>query len=84
MEKRIEDQKLWINLIENAFNEKRGNNSAYSYRAFSRDLDISQSLLSKVLSGKRKVTPEIGLRVGLGLKLSNEKIVELLISTLKT
>lgn len=76
------DQETWINLIEDSFNQKRGNNSAYSYRAFARDLAVSQSLLSKVLTGKRKVTPEIGLRLALGLRLSDTKTVQLLISTL--
>jgi hypothetical protein len=84
MKNKTYDQKIWINLIEDAFNEKRGKNKAYSYRAFSRDLAVSQSLLSKLLTGKRKVTPEIGLRVALGLELSNDKIVELMVSTLQS
>lgn len=72
----------WINFIEDAFQRKKGNNSAYSYRAFSRDISVSQSVLSRVLAGKKKLTPEIALRIGLGLKLPNEQIVALLVSTL--
>lgn len=75
-------QTIWINLIEEAFQKKRGSNKAYSYRAFSRDIAVSQSLISKVLTGKSKVTPEIGLRLALGLKLPSQQIVELLIHTL--
>lgn len=76
------DQKIWINIIEDAFRKKRVKNNAYSYRAFSRDLALSQSLLSQLLSGKRRVTPEIGLRVALGLGLTSERTIELLTSTL--
>lgn len=78
----MNDQGIWINLIEEAFQKKRGSNKAYSYRAFARDIAVSQSLLSKVLAGKNKVTPEIGLRLALGLKLPSHQIVELLIQTL--
>lgn len=75
-------QYVWIDLIEGAYQERRKKNPAYSYRAFSRDLGVSQCLLSRILSNKKKMTPEIGLRIALKLNLPDKQIIELMITTL--
>jgi plasmid maintenance system antidote protein VapI len=78
--KRKNSQKL-IELIGNSFKDKKERNPQYSYRAFARDLGISQSLLVKVLDGSRTATPELALRLGLHLELADREIVELAVST---
>ena len=42
-----------INIILDEFKERQDKNSSYSFRAFSRDLDISHGHLIQVLSGKK-------------------------------
>lgn len=68
-------------LISESFLQKKDRNPQYSYRAFARDLGISQSLLVKVLDGSRNGTPELALRLGLHLELSDKDIVKLAVST---
>ena len=42
------------NLICMYFERKKKNNAAYSMRAFARDLKLSQSYVSEILSGKKR------------------------------
>ncbi len=60
-------------IIRDAWIERKTRNSGYSVRAFARDLGVSQTLLSLVLSGKRPVTLELAARIAAVLKFSPEK-----------
>ncbi len=68
-------------LVINTYQGKKAKNPQYSYRAFARDLGISQSLLVKVISGTRNVSPELALRLGLHLELPEKDIINLAVST---
>lgn len=76
------NHQMWIDLIETSLNQVKKRNTAYSARALARDLNISQSLMIKIINGKRKVTPGVGLRIALHLGLPHEKTIELMVSTL--
>lgn len=69
-------------MINDVFNQRKARNPRYSYRAYARDMGVSQSLLSKVLVGKRKVTPEFALRLGMGMNLPDSELIKLVISVL--
>ncbi len=53
--------------------ERRAKNPNYSTRAFARDLGISQTLLSLIMSGKRSLSAKIALQISASLGLSNQE-----------
>jgi uncharacterized protein (TIGR02147 family) len=67
-----------VGLLKSEMLERQNRNSAYSLRAFARDLDTSPAILSLVLQGKRAVTSEKAIRWSDKLKLNNEKRHDLL------
>ncbi|MNJ91266.1 Helix-turn-helix domain protein [compost metagenome] len=54
--------------------ERVANNSSYSMRAMARQINLSPSLLSDVLNGKRKLSPERAFEVAKLLKFGKKKI----------
>lgn len=56
-------------------------NSKYSARAFARTLGIENSALSKILSGKRGLTPTMVDRLGKNLGLNPSEIAQFIIGT---
>lgn len=74
-------------MILNSYNEilalklesRQLNNSGYSLRAFARDLDISPSMLSSIISGKRKISKNLALELSKKLKLEGEEKEKFLI-----
>ncbi|MBS1958548.1 MAG: TIGR02147 family protein [Bdellovibrionales bacterium] len=55
-------------------------NPAYSLRAFARQLKLEPSYLSKILSGKRKVTPRLIQRLGSQLALDPLSVAQFIAS----
>ena len=55
--------------LENLLTEKIKKNPQFSLRAFSRLVDVSPAVLSRVLSGKRKLTFNLAVRIADALVL---------------
>lgn len=55
------------------FEEKRAINPRYSYRAFAEKLRISSGALSGIITGKRKISKKMALRLASELDLTNEE-----------
>jgi uncharacterized protein (TIGR02147 family) len=60
-------------IIQAEYERRAARNPAYSYRGFARDLDLSQSFLSQVLSRKRKLGEETALLVSQRLRLKGAR-----------
>jgi plasmid maintenance system antidote protein VapI len=73
----------WIGMINGILSERRAKNPRYSLRAFSRDIAISPAVISRLLSGKRPLTPEVACRIGLNLELTDEQFKDLVKSSLE-
>lgn len=58
-------------------------NPSYSLRSFARQLDIESSALSKILSGKRNLTPTMMKKIGFKLQLDPLMIQQLSAHTLE-
>lgn len=50
---------LFTEYLQNEFHARRAKNSSYSLRAFSRLLEVDQSLLTKVLKQKKTFSPKV-------------------------
>jgi len=70
-------------LLRDILVRKKTKNSSYSVSALARDLGISQSLLSRVMSGKRKLTLAQAQKIVLILNLSKSDERKLIEATLK-
>jgi plasmid maintenance system antidote protein VapI len=71
---------LLLNLL---LNEKKQKNPLYSLTALARDLEVSQPQLTRILKGKRRLSPKIALRLGKMLNLRNDTLLDLLISVIE-
>lgn len=65
-------------ILEGIMNARRGKNHAYSVSAFARDIGVSQSLLSLVLRGKRRLTVNQARKISILLNLDKSREQELL------
>jgi uncharacterized protein (TIGR02147 family) len=63
-----------IEIVKNAYLEKRKVNAQYSLTAFARDLDLSVSFLSRLFRGERSLTVNQTIQIGTLLGLSSEQI----------
>lgn len=50
-------------VLRSVFVERKAKNTSYSLNAFARDLDLSPSLISRILNGSRSVTLKQGLHI---------------------
>lgn len=57
--------------------ERYRKNPRYSLRAYARSLSVEPSALSKILRGKRRISPLMQYRLGLKMKLSAHELKEL-------
>ena len=64
-------------LLEREFLEKKQRNSRYSLRAYARFLDLEPSYLSKILKGRRQITPKLIDRLSPKLQISSETAKEM-------
>jgi uncharacterized protein (TIGR02147 family) len=62
-----------VDVIRNLFNERKNKNSHYSLNAYARDLGLSASLLSRVLSGSRALTLKQGMQIATVLEFSQSE-----------
>jgi uncharacterized protein (TIGR02147 family) len=65
-------------ILKRVLYEKSQNNPSYSLRALARDLDVSHSYLSKIISGKRKLSIRYAARFSRQLRLPPQQTEELL------
>jgi cyanate lyase len=63
-----------VDILKNIFQERINKNPKYSLRAFARDIGLSPSLLSMVMSGQRQLTAKQAAKISLKLKLSDELV----------
>lgn len=69
-------------LIQRILSEKKLKNPAYSLRALSRDLEISQTHLSHLLMGKRKLSPHHALKIGEYLQYDDMQLLSFIRTTI--
>jgi uncharacterized protein (TIGR02147 family) len=60
--------------IKSALEERIKKNPQYSLRAYAKQLGVSAATLSGILSGKRKLTPEMMGKIGFALNLAPEEV----------
>lgn len=68
----LEDLKF-TDFIKNKFEQRKLGNNSYSLRAFARDLDISVSRLSEILSGKGSLSNQTAQKLARNLKLERKE-----------
>lgn len=66
-------QNIYIECIQEAWDESKNRNPAYSLRALARDLGVSPTGMSLILSKKRPITIDNAIKWTSILKLSSEK-----------
>lgn len=71
-----------IELIQRILSDKKQKNPAYSLRALSRDIKISQTQLSHLLMGKRRLSPHHALKIGEFLNYNDQEMLEFIKSTI--
>lgn len=64
----------YIDFIQGKYEERKLGNTSYSLRAFARDLGVSPSRLSEILSGKGNITSKTALKIASNLKLQDKEI----------
>lgn len=72
------ERALVVDLLKTEMVQRQQRNTAYSLRAFARDLGTSAAVLSMVLQGKRSVTSEKAIAWADRLKFPSEKRQQLL------
>jgi uncharacterized protein (TIGR02147 family) len=66
------------NLLQQEFMRRSSKNSAYSLRAYAKQLNIDHSTLSALLSGKRKITKKAAQKLAMPLGLGPKELQELI------
>ncbi len=74
MQRQEERDNLLRELLKNEFQKRTEQNPLFSLRAFSQKLDIDQSLLSKILQGKRGFSKEYAIKISNFLGVYLEKL----------
>lgn len=64
----------YIQPLQAEFARRKAKNQSYSLNAFSKNLGIDQSLLSKILSGKKKISARMAKELLLKAGLSEKKV----------
>jgi plasmid maintenance system antidote protein VapI len=72
-----------LNILKQLFDERKARSTNYSLRAFSRDLDISVSHLSAIMSGKSKLSTLHACQIAVKLEFHTEKFYHFVTSTLQ-
>lgn len=73
----IDNQKVVLSqTLNNLLNRKKERNEKYSLRALARDIGISQPQLTRLIHGKRGVTPKEAYKIGLHLELSGNALID--------
>ncbi len=72
---KFKNQKNIIDYLKNDFHKRHHNNSKYSLRSYANTLQLSSSFLSKLLNGKRSVTPKTFKKITYCLNINPEEIL---------
>ncbi len=59
----MEAQRVFRNILSQAFIEKKTRNASYSLRAFSRSLNLNSGIVSSLINGKRNASVHLALRI---------------------
>ena len=70
-------------LLKRVYVERKERNKAYSLSSFSKDLGISVSLLSRILSGERSVSLKLAMHVTTLLEVGEKQSKHIILSMLK-
>ncbi len=62
--------------LHNLLKRKKEKNEKYSLRALARDIGISQPQLTRLIHGKRGVTPKEAYRIGMHLELRGDALID--------
>lgn len=71
---RQEDLSSFSKFLAKEFSERKSKNKSYSIRSFSKFLDMDQSLLSKVLSGKSELSQKSVIKCLVALKVPESEM----------
>ena len=69
-----------VEVLRSIFVERKNKNAHYSMNAFARDLDLSPSLLSRILNGSRALTLKQGLHLSAILDFSQAETNQFILS----
>lgn len=75
--------KISILHLNTLMKSRQARNPRYSLGALARDLEISQSHLSRILLNQRRITPATALKLVLQLNLEREELLNLLIDAIE-
>lgn len=64
----------FIESLQAEFDKRKVLNDRYSLRAFARDVKVEASLLSKILRGQYRLTPQMVIRIGTSIGMSSQQI----------
>lgn len=73
---------VFIRRLSAQFEQKKKDNPRYSLRAFSRDVGITPSELSRLMASKRSMSPQLAYKIGSYLRLPQDELCCLVLSTL--
>ena len=73
-----------VDFLRDLFSTRRERNSSYSMSAFARDLGVSSSLLSRVLSGSRPMTLKLAMQISTALDLDEAKSNAMVLSVIQS
>lgn len=65
---------LYVIVLRDEFVRRKSKNSAYSLTAFAKHLGVDQSMFSKILSGKKKISEQLASQLLLKAGVAPEKI----------
>jgi uncharacterized protein (TIGR02147 family) len=80
----ISVQRSAVEFIRQLYGERNERNPSYSLAAFSRDLGISASLLSRVMSGTRPISLKLAMQISTALDLDESESKTLMLSVLQS
>ena len=66
----------FVQHIVNEYDKRRVVNPSYSLRAFSRDIGVDQSLMTKILKGKRRVSADLVSKLSVTFNLTQSAALQ--------
>lgn len=66
----------FVESVQSEFEKRKVLNDRYSLRAFARDVKVEASLLSKILRGQYRLTPQMVIRIGTSIGMSSHQITQ--------
>ena len=72
-----------VDLLRERFSERKERNSAYSLTSFARDLGVSKSILSRILSGQRPISVNLAMQLTAVLDLDESLSKAMILSVVQ-